>query len=77
MTPIFVITLGDIIGITLGAIASLGVACFFVWQWWIQRSCKHDSGVTETQSCAAICKGCGKNLGFIGAWRKAQGENND
>jgi hypothetical protein len=31
-----------------------------------QRRCKHTAGVNETRSCAAICKGCGKNLGFIG-----------
>lgn len=34
---------------------------------YIQQSrCKHDGGVNETQACDAICKLCGKNLGFIG-----------
>ena len=28
--------------------------------------CKHDKGIRETQACDAICKICGKNLGFIG-----------
>jgi hypothetical protein len=34
---------------------------------YIQQSrCKHDGGVNETRSCDAICKLCGKDLGFIG-----------
>ncbi len=34
---------------------------------YIQQSrCKHDGGVNETLSCNAICKLCGKDLGFIG-----------
>lgn len=77
MIDIFVITLSDIIGVAILLIAIAGIATLFVREWWIQRCCKHDSGVNETRSCDAICKGCGKNLGFIGAWRKAQGENND
>lgn len=34
-----------------------------------KAKCKHDEGVNETSSCDAICKKCGKNLGFIGNWR--------
>jgi len=34
-----------------------------------QSRCRHDTGVNETQACDAICRKCGKNLGFIGAWR--------
>jgi hypothetical protein len=34
-----------------------------------QARCKHDKGVRETSACDAICKECGKNLGFIGTWR--------
>lgn len=34
-----------------------------------QRGCKHDGAIHETQACDAICTKCGKNLGFIGAWR--------
>ena len=75
MKPIFVITLGDIIGIAISLIAIAGVVAFFVREWWVRRSCKHNSGVNETRACHAICKSCGKDLGFIGAWRQAQGEN--
>jgi hypothetical protein len=35
--------------------------------------CKHDGAVRETSACDAICAKCGKNLGFIGAWRKTEG----
>ena len=31
-----------------------------------QNKCSHDGGVNETRACDAICKLCGKNLGFIG-----------
>jgi hypothetical protein len=37
-----------------------------------QMRCKHDRGVHETWACDAICRECGKNLGFIGAWREAE-----
>ena len=77
MNPIFIITLGDIVGITIGLIASVGIVAFFIREWLTQRSCKHDFGVNENQACHAICKRCRKDLGFIGAWRKTQGENND
>ena len=35
-----------------------------------QALCSHDRGVTETSACDAICRKCGKNLGFIGTWRE-------
>lgn len=28
--------------------------------------CLHDGGINETRACDAICRKCGKNLGFIG-----------
>ena len=34
-----------------------------------EARCKHDGGVNETSACDAICRKCGKNLGFIGNWR--------
>lgn len=37
--------------------------------WRNQSNCKHDEGVNETSACDAVCKECGKNLGFIGTWR--------
>jgi hypothetical protein len=32
----------------------------------LQSSCSHDQGINETRACHAICKYCGKDLGFIG-----------
>lgn len=37
-----------------------------------QSRCAHENGVRETRSCDAICRECGKNLGFIGTWREQQ-----
>lgn len=37
-----------------------------------QARCKHDHAVRETSACDAICDKCGKNLGFIGTWRKSR-----
>ena len=31
--------------------------------------CKHES-VWENRQCQAICRNCGEDLGFIGAWRE-------
>ena len=31
-----------------------------------QYRCKHNKGIRENHACNAICKSCGKNLGFIG-----------
>lgn len=39
-----------------------------------QARCPHDSGVSETNACDAICRKCGKNLGFISAWRAKRKE---
>lgn len=36
--------------------------------WLAQSNCEHPE-VSETQACEAICRNCGKNLGFIGTWR--------
>lgn len=37
-----------------------------------KAKCGHEEGVSETSACDAICRKCGKNLGFIGSWRSAQ-----
>jgi hypothetical protein len=60
--------------------AAIGVAIFFALFLLIvisqlpyvfrQMRCKHACGVHETQACDAICRECGKNLGFIGDWRR-------
>lgn len=62
--------------IVVSIIELLGILFFvgiiFVWlsltisDGFKQKFCKHDGGVDETRACDAICKLCGKNLGFIG-----------
>ncbi len=72
MTPVFVITFGDVLGLIALAIFLLVVGCFYIKQAWKQSRCKHDEGVNETMACQAICQKCLKNLGFIGKWREAK-----
>jgi hypothetical protein len=69
MTPVFVVTFGDIFGLIAFAVFLLIAACYYIKEAWKQSRCKHDDGVNETMACDAICRKCGKNLGFIGNWR--------
>ena len=39
-----------------------------------QRRCKHEHGAYENHVGHAICKECGKDLGYIGDWEKKQRE---
>jgi hypothetical protein len=56
--------IGLLVLIVIGTIYSLIMAPTM-----IKRSrCQH-LRFHETSSCDAICTDCGKNLGFIGAWR--------
>lgn len=47
---------------------------FITWMFalWVQhkqrKTCAHEE-VFETRACDAICRDCGKNLGFIQNWR--------
>jgi hypothetical protein len=65
----FVYTLGDILAILLVLITIASFIVFGIIQWRKQSRCKHDGGYNETQACDAICRKCGKNLGFIGKLR--------
>jgi hypothetical protein len=58
-------------GIALGilTLGSLFLLALWIPTWRKQSKCQHPR-VHETQSCDAICLECGKNLGFIGAWRE-------
>jgi hypothetical protein len=72
MTPVFVITFGDVFGLIALSVFLLIVGCIYIKQAWKQSRCKHDGGVNETMACKAICQKCQKNLGFIGKWREAK-----
>ena len=72
MTPVFVITFGDVFGLIALAVFLLVFVFVYGKQAWKQSRCKHHGGVSETMACDAICNQCGKNLGFIGKWREAK-----
>ena len=72
MTPVFVITFGDVFGLIALAVFLLVFVFVYGKQAWKQFRCKHDGVVNETMACDAICRQCGKNLGFIGKWREAK-----
>ena len=66
------ITLGDLLAIGATAVV-LVILGSLTWRHSLTMArCRHDGGVNETQACDAICRKCGKNLGFIGSWRDAQ-----
>lgn len=70
MGQIFVWTLSDVLYVVVGGLLIGAWVLVSMVEWWRQSRCKHDGGVNETQACDAICRKCGKNLGFIGNWRK-------
>lgn len=71
--PVFVVTLQDVIGLSLFAIFFLLIIGFSFVNWVKQTICKHDGGVGETMACHAICRKCGKDLGFIGSYKERYG----
>lgn len=62
----FVFTLTEIIVVCIVLFMALHVMYISLKNYIKQSRCKHDGGIRETMSCDAICKKCGKNLGFIG-----------
>jgi len=70
MEQIFVWTLSDVLSLGLGSALALAGVFALAVDWYVKATCKHNAGVTETQACDAICRECGKNLGFIGMWRE-------
>ena len=75
MRPVFVITVGDVFGISIFCIVVTVAIAIGLNTAWRQYRCKHNEGVNETQACDAICRKCGKNLGFVGTWRERQKES--
>ena len=74
MTPVFVLSLSDIVGLIVFGLFMFVWAAILLNTKVTQSMCKHDVGVNETMACNAICRKCGKNLGFIGTWREKQNE---
>jgi hypothetical protein len=71
MQQMFVWTFGDVVGVVAAVVVAATFATIALKQWVTSAICKHDGAVDETMACDAICRKCGKNLGFIGAWRDA------
>ena len=69
MTSVFVWTTADIVYLFTVLVTCAITALFCAPHWYKRLRCKHDAGVWENHSCDAICKRCGKNLGFIDNWR--------
>ena len=69
---VIVWTVGDVLGLIVVVVLLVIWAAAAAKRWWRQAWCKHADGVRETSSCDAICRTCGKNLGFVGDWRKSQ-----
>lgn len=70
MRQVFVWTVSDVLYVTVGGLLLLAWILVLLVTWWNQLRCKHDGGVNETRACDAICRQCGKNLGFILKWQK-------
>lgn len=60
------------VAIGLAWISAFSLMIFepLVGKWWRHRKCQHKR-VMETMACDAVCRECGKNLGFIQKWRDA------
>lgn len=59
----------DVIAILSLLIILVIFIIFQVVSWFKYRNCTHDT-YFETMACEAICRTCGKNLGFIGTVRE-------
>jgi hypothetical protein len=59
----------DVVEGVLLVVVLVPIAFYGARDAWRKSRCRHDQGINETQACDAICRRCGKNLGFIGSWR--------
>jgi len=66
----FIWTISDAVTAVIFAVFLIVALYVGIATWIRQTRCKHSGGVNETQACDAICRECGKNLGFIGTWRE-------
>lgn len=58
-----------LVNLALALLLMLPAVFFVLRQVWRESMCEHNGTISETSACDAICNNCGKNLGFIGAWR--------
>ena len=70
-TPVFVVTLQDVIGFSLLGLILLVAIIYSMFNWIKQSLCKHNQGVWENGlSLDCTCKKCGKDLGFVGSYKE-------
>ena len=70
----FVYSLETILGL-IGFVLIIAYSVFIgIKTWWKQKRCAHQR-YRENMACHAVCNDCGKDLGFIGAWREKQKKN--
>ena len=72
----FVVTLSELVGAGLVIFCLIMLTLRFLITHFTQMTCRH-AKVTENQACHAICKDCGKDLGFIGKWREERKKNDN
>lgn len=65
MKPLAEIAIGIAFALALGLLCALGMLPSVIRR----ARCQH-AKVHENGACDAICRNCGKNLGFIGTWRE-------
>lgn len=70
---VFVWTLGDVVLVACVVLSFIGLVVVLGLQAFEQWRCKH-LNYFENQACDAICRKCGKNLGFIGVVRATKGK---
>lgn len=68
---------GEIVGFIVVVLVLGLVGLIQAAEWWKTYRCRHAGRISENRSCDAICDDCGKNLGFIGAWRDKQKSGNE
>ena len=64
----FIFTVETVLTFTVIIIFIVITAISSIKKYFKQRGCDH-SDYWETMSCDAVCRVCGKNLGFIGTVR--------
>lgn len=69
----------QVIGIAIPCTLLIIIGFYVGWQdfkrWVKTKRCKHDN-YWENMRCHAICRDCGKDLGFIGTLREKRAKNN-
>ena len=72
----FIWTMSDFIGLAFFVAVALIAAMAGFGRWYRHYKCDHEN-YHENTACHAICRDCGKDLGFIGTIREAKRGSSD